>query len=123
MPKIKYQEIRLSQKSLDLIAVCNQIIAEYTRQGYILTLRQLYYQCVSRDIIPNRQSEYKRLGSVVNDGRLAGLIDWSMLEDRTRNVQSISHWDSPEQIIRAVADQYAIAYDLHAKRYEKRGTP
>lgn len=44
----------------------------------------------------------------MNDGRLAGLIDWSMLEDRTRNVKSISHWDSPEQIIRAVANQYAI---------------
>lgn len=61
MPKIKYQDIKLGQKSLDLIAVCNQIIAEYTTAGYILTLRQLYYQCVSRDIIPNKQSEYKRL--------------------------------------------------------------
>ena len=108
MPKIKYQDIKLGQKSLDLVATCNQIIAEYTAAGYILTLRQLYYQCVSRDLIPNKQSEYKRLGSIVNDGRLAGLIDWSMLEDRTRNVKSISHWDSPEQIIRAVANQYAI---------------
>ena len=108
MPKIKYQEIRLSEKSLALIATCNQIIREYTAAGYILTLRQLYYQCVSRDIIPNKQNEYKRLGSIVNDGRLAGLIDWSALEDRTRNVKSISHWDSPEQIIRAVANQYAI---------------
>ena len=77
MPKIKYQEIKLGQKSLDLIATCNQIIKEYTAAGYILTLRQLYYQCVSRDIIPNKQSEYKRVGSIVNDGRLAGLIDWS----------------------------------------------
>ena len=108
MPKIKYQDINLGEKSLTLIATCNQIIAEYTAAGYILTLRQLYYQCVSRDIIPNKQSEYKRLGSIVNDGRLAGLIDWSMLEDRTRNVKSISHWDSPEEIIRAVASQYAI---------------
>jgi hypothetical protein len=108
MPKIKYQDINLSQKSLALIATCNKIIADYTAQGYILTLRQLYYQLVSRDVIPNKQSEYKRVGSVVNDGRLAGLIDWSMLEDRTRNVKSISHWDSPEEIVAAVAQQYAI---------------
>lgn len=108
MPKIKYQEINLSKKSLDLIAVCNKIIADYAAQGYILTLRQLFYQCVSRDIIPNKQTEYKRLGSIVNDGRLAGLIDWSMLEDRTRNVKSISHWDSPEEIVAAIAQQYAI---------------
>jgi hypothetical protein len=108
MPKIKYQEINLRKDSLALIATCNSIIREYTAAGYILTLRQLYYQCVSRDIIPNKQSEYKRLGSIINDGRLAGLIDWSSLEDRTRNVNSVPHWDSPEQIVRAVADQYAI---------------
>lgn len=108
MARIKYQDICLSDKSLVLIATCNKIISDYTAQGYILTLRQLYYQLVSRDVIPNKQSEYKRVGSVVNDGRLAGLIDWSALEDRTRNVRSISHWDSPESILRAVADQYAI---------------
>lgn len=108
MPKVKYQDIRLSKNSLALIATCNSIIREYTAAGYILTLRQLYYQCVSRDIIPNKQSEYKRLGSIVNDGRLAGLIDWDAVEDRTREVKSIGHWDSPEHIIGAVADQYAI---------------
>jgi len=48
------------------------------------------------------------VGSIVNDGRLAGLIDWDALEDRTRNVRSISHWESPEQIIELVAEQYAI---------------
>jgi hypothetical protein len=106
--KFAYQKIRLSKASLELIDVCNRIIEEYQKAGYVLTLRQLFYQCVSRDIIPNRQSEYKRLGSIVNDGRLAGLIDWSALEDRTRNVKSISHWNSPEEIIRAVANQYAI---------------
>lgn len=108
MPRIKYQEINLSQKSLDLIKTCNAIIAAYVAQGYTLTLRQLYYQLVSRDVILNKQTEYKRLGSIVNDGRLAGLIDWSALEDRTRNVRSIGHWSSPQSIIDAVADQYAI---------------
>lgn len=89
MPLIKYQEINLSDKSLALIRTCNQIIAEYTRAGYVLTLRQLYYQLVSRDVILNKQSEYKRVGSIVNDGRLAGLIDWDALEDRTRNVRAL----------------------------------
>jgi hypothetical protein len=108
MPKIKYQEIKLSKPSLALIATCNQIIAEYNAAGYILTLRQLYYQLVSRDVIANKQTEYKRIGGIVNDGRLAGLIDWKMLEDRTRNIKSINHWGSPEEIVAAVADQYAI---------------
>lgn len=92
--------------SLALIEKANEIIEDYQAQGFTLTLRQLYYQFVSRDIIPNKQSEYKRLGSVINDARLAGLIDWSAIEDRTRNVRTISTWDDPAQIVEAVADQY-----------------
>jgi hypothetical protein len=48
-------------------------------EGYDLTLRQLYYQFVSRDLIANKLSEYKRLGSIINDARLAGLIDWDRI--------------------------------------------
>jgi len=106
MPKIEYQEKRFSESSRSLIATCNAIIAQYQAQGFVLTLRQLYYQLVSRDIIPNKQQEYKRVGSIVNDARLAGMIDWNALEDRTRNVRSVSHWDSPEEIIAAIAEQY-----------------
>lgn len=71
--------------SMLIINKANEIIAAYQAQGFTLTLRQLYYQFVSRDLIKNQQSEYKRLGSIVNDARLAGLIDWSAIEDRTRN--------------------------------------
>lgn len=94
------------RESLRLIDTANDIIAEYQARGFTLTLRQLYYQFVSRDKIENKQSEYKRLGSIINDGRLAGLIDWSAIEDRTRNVATPSTWDSPQDIVDAVAHQY-----------------
>jgi hypothetical protein len=106
MPKIKYRNIRLNPSSLALVEVCNRVIADYQAQGFTLTLRQLYYQMVSRDVIPNRQKEYKRLGSIVNDARLAGLIDWNSIEDRTRNLQSLGHWTRPEEILQDVAEQY-----------------
>ena len=104
--KIAYQSFKFQPPSLNLIQTCNSIIREYQAAGFVLTLRQLYYQLVSRDVIANKQSEYKRVGSVVNDARLAGLIDWNALEDRTRNVRSVGHWDSPGEIVRAVANQY-----------------
>lgn len=106
MPKIKYIEKRFHGGSERLIGQCNSIIKEYTDQGFVLTLRQLYYQLVSRDIIANKQSEYKRVGSIINDARLAGLIDWYALEDRTRNVEAVPHWDTPEDILHSVAQQY-----------------
>lgn len=106
MPCEAFIDRKFSDGSQTLIEHANTIIAEYQDQGFTLTLRQLYYQFVSRDLLPNKQSEYKRLGSVINDARLAGLIDWSAIEDRTRNVRAVSTWDDPAQIVKAVAEQY-----------------
>jgi hypothetical protein len=105
-PKIRYVSQDFQDSTLGLIERCNSIIAEYEAQGFVLTLRQLYYQMVARDIIRNRQSEYKRLGSIVNDARLAGLIDWLAIEDRTRNLLSLAHWDHPSEIIKAAGAQF-----------------
>lgn len=106
MPRIAYVDKNFSDGSLGIIAQANAICAEYQAQGFDLTLRQLYYQFVARGYIANRQTEYKRLGSIVNDGRLAGLIDWDYIVDRTRNLQSLAHWRHPRQIMDAVAQQY-----------------
>ena len=43
----------------------------------------------------NTLKNYKRLGDVISDGRLAGMIDWDAIEDRTRNLLSSPHWSSP----------------------------
>lgn len=106
MPKIAYIERTFSEGSLEIITQANTICEDYAEQGYDLTLRQVYYQFVSRGWLPNRQSEYKRLGSIINDGRLAGLIDWNHVVDRTRNLRSLNHWGDPSEIIDASADQY-----------------
>jgi hypothetical protein len=110
-----------------IIDDANRIIRDYSRQGFKLTLRQLYYQFVARDLLPaswidpvynlkqglpadtkNTLKNYKRLGDLINDGRLAGKIDWNAIEDRTRNLQSGAHWSSPNSIVRACASQYAV---------------
>ena len=106
--KKRYIDKRFTNPSLTIIASANNIIDEYSKQGFKLTLRQLYYQFVSRDLIPNKQSEYKRLGSIINDARLAGLIDWDSIEDRTRNLQKLPHWNSPAEIVDACINQYKI---------------
>lgn len=106
MPKIVYAPKKFSPGSLAIIERAERICQEYADRGFDLTLRQLYYQFVARDWLPNKQSEYKRLGSIVNDARLAGLLDWDHLIDRTRNLRGLSHWDSPGQIIQGSAYSY-----------------
>lgn len=106
MTYITYVSKNFSSSSLEIIEVANRIIEEYQEDGYSLTLRQLYYQFVARDILPNSMQSYKRLGSIINDARLAGLVSWTAIEDRTRNLVSSPHWESPAEILRAAASQY-----------------
>lgn len=108
MPKICYVPKKFKDEGMEIIKQANDIIAEYSAQGYDLTLRQLYYQFVARDKLPNTPQSYDRLGSLVNDARLAGLIDWNHIVDRTRGVETISTWDTPQDIVDACASQFKI---------------
>lgn len=108
MPKIKYKEVAFRQKSLDLIELINSVIDEYSAQGYELTLRQAYYQLVARGYIENNERSYKNIGSLINDGRLAGLIDWNSITDRTRNLRNRAHWDQPQDVIYSAKYSYLL---------------
>lgn len=108
MPKIQYKEIAFRQKSLDLINLINGVVTEYSKQGYELTLRQVYYQLVARGYIENNERSYKNIGNLINDGRLAGLIDWNSITDRTRNLRHNSHWDRPQDVIYSAKYSYLL---------------
>lgn len=129
MPEIAYIEKRFATDALHVIAQARRICADYATQGYDLTLRQVYYQFVARDLFPddrtwrqlgtgkwvrdpqgtkNAEPNYKWLGGIINDARLAGLLDWDYIVDRTRNLRTNPHWDDPRAVIRAAAKGYAI---------------
>lgn len=94
--------------SLELVAQVNTVLTTYGAQGYKLTLRQLYYQLVAADLIPNNLRSYKRLGNIVGDARLAGLIDWAMIEDRERPVVYPGHWEHPGDILQTAIHAFRL---------------
>lgn len=108
MPKQAYKNIRFRSDSLELIEHVNAIVTEYEDQGYELTLRQVYYQLVARGFIPNNERSYKNLGNLINDGRLAGLIDWNSIVDRTRFIRRNSHWSTPQSVINSARYSYML---------------
>ncbi len=110
MPKIKYVDKSFRDPSLKVIAQATVILDQLAEQGFNATLRQLYYQFVSRGWIENTQRSYKRLGSIINDARLTGLVDWSLMEDRTRNLESPSTWDDPADIVDAAAQSFRVDF-------------
>jgi hypothetical protein len=105
--KQAYRGHRFTKAALLMIeTVINPIIDEYHKQGYKLTIRQLYYQLVARDLIPNEQRAYKRLIQACTDGRMAGLIDWDMIVDRTREFDTRPRWTSGQDILSAIVPQF-----------------
>jgi len=119
MPKQAYRDHVFKPRSLEIIDQANEIIEEYTEQGFDLTLRQLYYQFVSRDLIANTQQEYSKLGAIISDARLAGLIDWEAIVDRTRELRKTDTWESPRDILMAAAESYCMdPWDTQSVRVE-----
>lgn len=67
--------------------LCAEILAivqRYTQAGYVLTLRQLYYQLVTTNAIVNDDVIYKKLSGILDDLRYSGNLDWDAIEDRGR---------------------------------------
>lgn len=104
--KIKFRAVHLSRVNLERLIQINTIIERYQRQGYRLTLRQLYYQLVSSDIIENKPSEYGKLSTLLKEGRMGGMVDWDAIEDRLRRPDKPAAWENPAQIIESCIRQY-----------------
>lgn len=86
----------------------NQILTDYRAQGYDLSLRQLFYQFVTKNWIENSERSYKNLGNIIGDARLAGLLDWDSIKDRGRLHVDNSHWETPADIIDSAASSFRI---------------
>ena len=69
-------------KRSELITHAVSIAHDYAAQGLTLTLRQLYYQFVSRGLEISSQKAYNRLGAALAKARYDGLFPIDAIEDR-----------------------------------------
>lgn len=99
-------EKRLHESSLSLIRAVSAVTDELKAEGLTLTLRQLYYEAVRRGLIQNKPTQYKRLGNVVTEARIAGHLDWDAIADPMRNLESQTTFRNAAQYVAAMANQY-----------------
>lgn len=104
--RIQYVPWKPQAPTIEVVRQANVIIDDLQSQGYDLTLRQLYYQFVSKGWLDNKQKEYKRLGDIVTKARLAGMMSWKAVVDRTRKVNVQPSWDDEAHIIQSVAQSF-----------------
>lgn len=101
-----YEPKKLRQDTLDLIGKMNDILREYETRGFVMTVRQLYYQMVARGYLENIVGNYDKVQGTLSTGRMAGLVSWTAIEDRTRNLQGVRTWRGPAESLRECANGY-----------------
>lgn len=102
----KFREPKLSKPNMERLILINRILREYQDDGYVLTLRQLYYQLVTKNVIINHDKEYGKLSILMKEGRMGGIVDWKAIEDRLREPDVPANWDSPKEVLEAALYSY-----------------
>jgi len=92
----------IHKKTVDLINQAYDVLKEYNP----MTLRQVYYQLVSKHFIENKLSEYQRLSSALVKARQMNSIPWDWIEDRVRQPKIISMWNDLPDFIETVKVAY-----------------
>jgi hypothetical protein len=106
--KVQFKDITISEAKMQMVNLCNEIIEIYQRQGLRLSLRQLYYQLVTRNAIINNEHSYKNIGTLLSNARLAGLVDWGAIEDRVRVPRLPIEFDSLQDLVDAALYSYRL---------------
>lgn len=79
----------LHKKALAIIATARDILSEHNP----MTVRQVYYQLVSRQLIENSKSSYQSVSNALVMARQEGIISWNWIDDRLRRPRTVSMWD------------------------------
>lgn len=108
MSLICFSKSNLRRPTLAMIEHCNAIIEKYRAAGMTLTLRQLYYQLVVANIIPNKETSYKHLIWTISNGRLSGLVDWDAIEDRIRKPRKPPEYGNLKDLVEAALWSYRL---------------
>lgn len=106
--KIAYTKEIPGKVYLETIAAANKVLDEYKSKGFILTIRQLHYRFVANGWVVNTKGQYDHLIVAMGKGRMAGLVDWDMLEDRTRYLMGQTYFDSALDAMTKRRDEFLV---------------
>lgn len=109
-----YRNHRFQKAAQKTVDQANAILTDLRAQGYTLTLRQLYYQFVKANLIPNEEKQYKRLGRLITNAREAGLMDWNAIHDLGRTVYGKNPQEDPASVVAGIESK--LLFDQWARQ-------
>ena len=78
----------MQKKTQAIIEQAQQILTEHRP----MTVRQVNYQLVSRQIIENNRNRYQAVSDALVKARQQDIIPWNWIEDRLRLPRCASMW-------------------------------
>jgi hypothetical protein len=98
---------RFQLRTYKMVLQARGIINEYAAQGHSLTLRQLFYQFVSRDLIANTHAKYISLGNAVKHARMNGMLSMESIVDRGRSLSRFPSYDGTDDALAKMVRRYS----------------
>ncbi len=89
-------------RTLPLMDAITEIVSEYDR----MTIRQLYYQLVSRGSIEKTEAAYRRVCDISGQMRIAGTLSYGKIADGNRQRRQVAQWGGPAELLEAATAQY-----------------
>ncbi len=87
-----------TQKQIDKLELVQQILNEL--KDYLpVTVRQIHYQLVGKNLVENTTSNYNMLSKLVKYARIDGYIPWETIEDRVRQAYLNRGWQNQEDFL------------------------
>lgn len=91
-------------KTLQIIAESRAVLKEENP----MTVRQVYYQLVSKQIIDNNRGQYQAVSKALARARLEGIIPWEWIEDRLRRPRHVSMWSGLPEFAETCRRSYRL---------------
>jgi len=78
----------MQRKTLEIIYQAREIL----EAGHPMTVRQVFYQLVSKQVIENNKGRYNAVSRALVNARRQDIIPWEWIEDRLRRPRIVGMW-------------------------------
>lgn len=92
----------LHKKAREILEVSFEVLSA----DWPMTVRQVYYQLVSRQVIENNRGQYQKVSKLLVNARRDGSIPWEWIEDRLRRPRKVAMWQDLADYRGAVLASY-----------------
>jgi hypothetical protein len=94
--------VTIHAKTAALINEAARVLAAH----HPMTVRQVYYQLVSRQVIENNRSQYQAVSKALVRARQNGIIPWEWIEEGLRRPRTVGMWTDLRDFGKTVLQAY-----------------